>query len=222
LRRSWEGEHHIVLGKRKEMTIKIREVRTAWQPVLSLYDYALDVAEDGTPVLANGMTEELLRKGWAVIDVGHNTTDVAGVINLQPITKYSSGLRFGGRNAIAAVKRAVKDNWDVSRQLAEIEANVRDGYIDIYDERKDLTPLALEATAGLASEIASDVSMILDDPSRFHGILLTGGPAPLIRPALAQLYRRNLVLMKDPQLANARGACKFAQGPVFKLNYVEE
>lgn len=216
LRRSWEGEHPVRLGH-KEMTVTVREVRTAWQPVLSLYDYALDI-RDGKPVLSGGMTEELLRKGWAVVDVGHNTTDVAGIINLQPIEKYSGGLRFGGREVLAEVQRAIREKWGVDRQLAEIEAAVRKGKIDIYDREEDLTGLAQSAAKGLAAEIASNLSALLDDGSRFHGILLTGGPAPLIYPTLADTYPRNSVLIQDPQLANARGACKFAQGPVFKLD----
>jgi PRTRC genetic system protein D len=223
LKKSWEGEHEVILGsaegrgRRNELTITVREVRMAWQPVLSLYDYALDV-KDGQPVLAGGMTEELLRKGWAIIDVGHNTTDVAGVINLQPIEKFSGGSRFGGREVLAEVQRAIRDKWGVTRQLAEIEAAVRRGYIDVYEHEEPLTELAQSAAGGLATEIVSDVSGLLDDGSRFHGILLTGGPAPLIQPALAGAYPRNLVLMRDSQIANARGGCKFAQGPVFKFD----
>ncbi len=217
LRRSWQGEHQVKLG-RKEMTITVHEVRTAWQPVLSLYDYALAI-EEGKPKLANGMDNAKLRKGWAIIDVGHNTTDVAGVINLQPIEKFSGGSRFGGRDLLAVVQRAITDRWGIHRPLAEVEAAVRRGTIDIYDHEEDLTALAQSAAKDLAAQIVSDVSALLGDGSRFYGILLTGGPAPLLKPALFTAFPHNLILMGDSQIANARGAAKFAQMPgVFKLN----
>lgn len=219
LRRSWEGEHQVTLGKCKEMTIKVREVRTAWQPVLSLYDYALDI-KDGKPILS-GMDEDTLRKGWAIVDVGHNTTDVAGVINLRPITKFSGGSVLGGRRVLAEIQRAIVEKWHVKRQLAEIEAAVRRGYIDIYDEEVNLVELAQSAAKGLTMEIVSDITGLLDDGSYFYGILLTGGPASVIKPELSAIYPHT-ILMRDPQIANARGGCKFAQGPVFKLDQVQE
>lgn len=225
LKKSWEGEHQVTLGsargkgRRNEVTVKVREVRTAWQPILSLYDFALDV-KDGKPVLSGVMTEETLRKGWAVVDVGHNTTDVAGVINLQPIERYSGGSRFGGREVLAELQRIVRDEWGVHRQLAELERDVRKGFIDIFDEEKDLTPLIQSAGRGLATEILSDISALLDDGSRFHGILLTGGPAPSVKDTLEEAYPKNLIAVRDSQIANARGGCKFAQGPVFKFDHV--
>lgn len=217
LRRSWQGEHQVTLG-RKEMTIVVHEVRTAWQPVLSLYDYALTV-EDGVPKLAGGMDNGKLTKGWAVVDVGQRTTDVAGVIGLVPVDKYSGGSLLGGLDLLTVVSKAIMEEWGIHRPLAEIEQAVRRGSIDIYDQEVDLIPLAESATASVAAQVVTEISALLGDGSQFYGILLTGGPAPLLRPALMSAYPRNLILLADSQIANARGACKFAQGPVFKLDY---
>jgi PRTRC genetic system protein D len=216
LRRSWTGQHQIVLG-RKEMTVNVREVRTAWQPVLSLYDYSLTF--DGDQVrLTNGMNGDLLRRGWLVVDPGHNTTDRAGVINLTPVDRYTGGSRVGGRDILAVLNKRLEQEYGISRPIAELEEALRRGWLDVFSDRVDLLPLARSAAASLSAQIASDVSGAIGDGSMFYGILVTGGPADVVRPAIAQACPRNTVTaLHDSQIANARGAATWGQGPgVFK------
>lgn len=214
LRRSWEGEHQVTLG-RKEMTINIRQVRTAWQPVLSLYDHALTFV-GGEVKLAPEMDGDLLRRGWLVVDVGHNTTDRAGLIDLTPLEQYSGGSKIGGRNILAVIQASIEAEYRVHKSLPELERALRQGQIDLYAERLDLLPLARSAAGSLAAQVASDVAEGTGDGSQFYGIILTGGPADVVRPAIAKAFPRNRLFVLD-QLGNARGASKWAQGPgVFK------
>lgn len=210
LRRSWTGEHKIALG-RKEMTINIREVRTAWQPVLSLYDHAL-VFEEGEVRLADGMDGDLLRRGWLVVDVGHNTTDRAGVIDLTPVGKYSGGSRLGGKDILLVIQSAIESKYQVNKSLPELEQALRRGWIDLYADRVDLLPVARSAARSLSAQIASHVAERIGDGSQFYGIILTGGPAPVVKPAIAAKFSRQRLFVLD-QLGNARGASKWAQGP---------
>lgn len=207
--KSWVGEHQVWLG-RKEMTITIREVRTAWQPVMSLWDVALGV-RGGAPVLANGMTEQVLRKGWLVVDVGHKSFDMAGVINLTPIEQFSGGDDLGGKDLLAVLRQHIVDKYGVSRSLSELQQALRVGSIDIYDRTVDLLPLARSAGADLAAQVVTQVTGQIKDASRFHGIILTGGPAKVVQPAIARAFPRNRLYVLD-QLGNARGAAKWALG----------
>ena len=222
LRKSWTGEHEIMLG-RKEVAINIREVRTAWQPVLSLYDHALTVEvsrETGEleVKLALGMDSDKLRRGWLVVDVGYNTTDRAGVIGLTPVDQYSGGARVGGRDILAVIDKAIQREYGVSRPLAEIEQALRRGWIDIYEDRVELLPMAQSAAGSLSAQVASNVADGTGDGSQFYAILITGGPAEIVKPAIAEAFPRNqVIVLRDSQIANARGAAKWAQGPkVFK------
>lgn len=212
LRRSWTGQHRISLGH-KEMTINVREVRTAWQPVLSLYDYAL--AFDGQQVkLTNGMNGDLLRRGWLITDVGHNSTDRAGVINLTPVDQYTGGARVGGRDILAVLNKRLEGEYGISRPIAELEEALRRGWLDVFSDRVNLLPLARSAAASLSAQVASDVSDSIGDGSMFYGILVTGGPADVVRPAIARACPRNRVTaLRDAQIANARGAATWGQGP---------
>ena len=215
LRRSWVGEHKVRLGRR-EMTINMREVRTSWQPVMSLWDVALAINEDGVPVLANGMTEELLRKGWLIIDCGHNTFDMAAVVNLTPVEQWSGGSFLGGKDLLGVLQQHIVDQHGVHRSLSELQQALRVGIIDIYDEEVDLLPLTQAAGSDLAAQAVSEVSGKIKDASRFYGIILTGGPAKVLQPAMARAFPRNRLYTLD-QLGNARGAAKWALGPgVFK------
>lgn len=209
LKNSWIGQHPVRLG-RKEMTITIHEVRTAWQPVMSLWDVALGV-RGGKPVLANGMTEEILRKGWLVADVGHATFDMAGVVNLTPVEQWSGGDFLGGRDLLGVLQQHIVNQYGVSRSLSELQQALRDGTIDIYDETVDLLPLARKAGADLAAQVVSEVTGRVKDPSRFYGIILTGGPAKVIQPAMTRAFPRNRIYALD-QLGNARGAAKWSLG----------
>ena len=219
LRASWEGEHVVSLGRR-DMVITVHEVRCAWQPVLSLYDYALELreAEDGAEVvLAEGMTEERLRRGWLVADCGHNTFDLAGVIGLQPVSIFSGTSAVGGRDVLAVVRERLRQEYGADRDLAELQTCLiqRDGLLDVYEQVVDLKPLVESAANDLAVQVVSEITARVregSDASRFHGIILTGGPAKALKPVVMGAYPRNAVVALD-QLANARGACKFAQGP---------
>jgi len=214
LKKSWIGQHPVRIGRR-EMVINIREVRTAWQPVMSLWDVALTI-KDGKPFLSNGMTEEILRKGWFVVDVGHNTLDIAGVTNLTPIEQWSGGDFLGGKDLLGVLQQHIVQRYGVSRSLSELQQSLRDGTIDIYDETVDLLPLARKAGADLAAQVVSEVSGKVKDASRFYGIILTGGPAKVVQPAMMRAFPRNQVWTLD-QLGNARGAAKWALGKgVFK------
>jgi len=213
LRKSWIGTHDFVYNG-KPLEITIHDVKVTWQPILSLWDHFLTI-KDGKAALGNGMKNGDLRAGWLVVDVGYNTTDRAGVKGLTIIDKYSGGGQKGGRTILGVIVKHLENEYGVSKSLAELEEALRgDGYIDIYDERVDLKEIGESAATSVAAEIASDVAGGIGDGSQFRGIILTGGPAEMIRVPVQKACPRNAVSVRpQPQIANARGGCKYAHTP---------
>lgn len=211
--RSWIGEHHVTVNGRPR-TITIKEVRPVWQPLGSFYSYALDHA--GRAILAEDL---LLHAGFAVIDIGTNTTDLSGLIELQPVARLSGGVRIGVRDVLEIISASIEREYGVRRSLAELsEALESGGSIRIFQDEISLNGLATSATESLAQEIVSAASRQWGQGDLFHVILVSGGGAVLVGKAIKAAFPRNAEVLPRSALANAIGFYNYAQRRVFKAD----
>lgn len=210
--RSWQGEHQVIADGRPQ-TITVREVRPVWQPLGSFYAYFL--ADSG----AARVGEDVLRSGFGVVDIGFNTTDLSGVYNLEPVAKWSGGVRVGVRDALDIISAELEARYGVRRPLAELAVALRTRQpIQIYRDRVELDGLATSALTSLAEDIRGQATRQWSQADRFHTVLITGGGAALVGKALKEAFPCNAEILPDPALANACGFARFAQRKVFKAD----
>lgn len=210
--RSWQGEHRLVVDG-KPQAIAVREVRPVWQPLGSFYVRFL--AGDGTAQAA----EEVLRAGFGILDIGFNTTDLSGIHNLQPIPRWSGGVRIGVRDALEVLSAGLEARYGVRRPLAELAAALRRGQaLTVYRDSVDLNELARSALSSLAQEIVGEATRQWGQADRFHSVLITGGGAALVGRAVAAAFPRNAEILEQPALANALGFARFAQRRIFRAD----
>lgn len=210
--RSWVGIHQIEIDG-KPRTIEVQEVRPVWQPMGSLYAHLL--GDDG----AARVDEATMRKGYAIVDIGTNTTDLSAIVNLQPMAQWSGGIRLGVRDALAIIAADIERRYSVRRSLPEIAQALRAGRgIDINRETYTLDGAATTALSAFAQEVVSEVTQILAQPDRFHTILITGGGAYLVGQALKAAFPANAEILPRPALGNAIGFARYAQRRIFQAD----
>ena len=214
LTKSWVGTHKITWNGRA-MEIIVREVRPVPQPFGSFYSRTLSLSGNAT------MAKRLMRSGWAILDVGLNTTDCAGILNLQPVARWCGGIRRGVRDVLDIVAQDIERKYGVRRPLHEIARALRfGGELEIYQDTYSLDGSARVAVGQLAQEIIAEAGRRWSQGDRFHSVLVTGGGAYLMGEEIVKAFPRNAEVLDRPALANAIGFAKYAQRKVFKQDRV--
>ena len=212
--RSWMGEHQIIWNG-KSQSIAVGEVRPVWQPLGSFYARFLN---DEGAAQAN---EEILRAGFGIVDIGFNTTDLSGVHNLQPIPRWSGGVRTGVRDALEVLSASIETRYGVRRPLTELASALRRRQpLTIYRDAVDLSELAPSAMASLGQEIVGEATRQWGQADRFHSVLITGGGAALVGKVVAAAFPYNAEILPHPALANALGFARFARRRIFRADRV--
>jgi plasmid segregation protein ParM len=211
LMKSWRGEHDVVVNG-KEQTITVREVLPVWQPIGTFYARFLN--NQGTAI-ENGLKD----KGFGVIDIGTNTTDFSGIINLKPAEGLSGSVRVGVRDALGEIADYIEREYGVNREIAELaEAIEGRGTIQVYKDEIPLDELAASACVHLSQRIVGAATAKWGQADRFHTILSSGGGTGLVGKAVVAAFPRNAEIMPRSAMANVEGFCKYAQRRVFRAD----
>lgn len=211
--KSWRGEHHVTVNG-KPQTITVREVLPVWQPIGTFYARFLD--NRGVAV-ENG----LQKRGFGMVDIGTNTTDFSGIINLRPVTRLSGSVRVGVRDALGVISAHIEREYGVNREVAELaEALEGRGTIQVYQDEIPLETLAASACQHLSQQIVGAATSKWGQADRFYLVLVTGGGAALVGKALRAAFPRNAEIMPRCATANAEGFARYAQRRVFKVDRV--
>jgi len=209
--KSWRGTHNLKVNG-KSQTITVREVRPVWQPLGSFYGHFL--RNDG----AARADEATLRAGFGIVDIGLNTTDLTGLNNLQPVGRWTTGIRVGVRDALEVISADIEARYQVRRPLPELALALRQGGITIYREHYPMDGIATSALESLAQEIVSQATRQWGQADRFHTVLVTGGGAALLGERVRAAFPHNAEVLNTPGTANAVGFAKFAQRRIFKAD----
>ncbi len=207
--KSLRGEHTIMINKQERM-ITIQAVVAVPQPFGGFYSHFLD--EDGC---AQADDAEMMR-AYGFLDVGWNTTDMTAISGLQPVDKWSGGAQVGVRNLIAIVGDEITRKHGLAAEPHEIDQAIRDGYIEVFGQRNDLSALIKRATTSLANEIKARASDLWGNGERLAKVLIFGGGAAVMNGALRETFPHNSVLLDHPALSNAIGFCRFAHRQIWK------
>lgn len=123
---------------------------------------------------------QLADEAWAIIEVGHFTTDFALLRGGEWIER-SSGSCAGASSAIAHLQRSIENRTGHSITLLEASRAIETGSITLYGKRSDLTAEIELAKQLFSDEVLPFAQRLWDREARtLSGVIVAGGGANLV------------------------------------------
>ncbi|WP_432263294.1 ParM/StbA family protein [Cupriavidus sp. TMH.W2] len=194
----------------KSETLKIvqADMRVLPQPMGAYCDFYLD--KSGVPMKQHMQDSAGRKKSWAVIEVGHFTTDFLLMLEGQYIERGASsceGLNFAAEHLLR-----ILNGKGIHTNLIECEQAIRTKTILQFGQDVNIADDVAVAVSHVAQKIIAKADSLLStDVRKLHGVLLAGGGAPLIVEELQKKWP-HCVLLENPRMAVANGFCRYGMG----------
>lgn len=148
-----------------------------------------------------------------IIDVGGKTTNLLTANKLVQVDKQSGSLDTGGWSVVARVQAYLEDKYpDLGLSEYELVPHIAARSVNYRGVAVDLSSVINEAASALAVEIIGGARRLWNGAARLDAILIAGGGAHLVGPALLAEYSSQArVVGGDPVFANALGYWRFCQ-----------
>ncbi|MFA7523500.1 MAG: ParM/StbA family protein [Halothiobacillaceae bacterium] len=173
-----------------------------------------------TPVGTLSSAHDMREENWAVVEIGHFTTDFL-LIQSGRIVEKASGSCGGVRLAVEHMQRLLNQE-NIQVDHFEAEQALRERRIKYFGKALDVTEYAKQAISLIASEVMDTASRVLDPVARkLDGILIAGGGAPVIFPELS-LKWPHATIANEPRMAIAEGFCRFGMSISAKTQGAKE
>lgn len=189
------GGEHTWTADGKVYRLCVEEARCTSQPVGAFFDYLLTI--DGRPMAAR---KQATTAEVGIVSVGFNTTELLVVRNRQPVQRFTAGNRSGVRRLLELVNR------DGLYSLGELDTMLRAGALDVS-----------AALPVWAREVGGQIERHWGTAhKRFSSVIVVGGGALLLGPALTDRFNGKAIVPDDPVGATARGLYKMGQAKARK------
>ena len=146
----------------------------------------------------------------AVVDIGHQTVDMVYISGGGYVERLKRTLDLGVGGEIDAIAQMARSSA-VPRKVrhGDIVAGIFDG--SLFDAaHPHYVAGAEEHLAAYTRNLVSQIDQFMESlPSDPYGCVVAGGGAPLLRNQMG-LYRSNLLVAEEPEMANARGYWTYA------------
>lgn len=185
----------------KKMAHPDISVKVTLQPLGSYFDYFLD---DNGVVL----DRELISGRIGIIDIGFYTTDYVTVEDLDLVKNLLDTSEGGMSSVYQDIARDIYSVYGVKKEVHEVEKVLRDGYVKVYGDKKDVADLVGPRLDSFAREIESTARVLWKDGAGIDRILITGGGAEAMKSYLD--FYKHTIFVPESQIANVRGYVKFA------------
>jgi len=202
--------HKEALAHRTLEVVNAETIKVLPQPMGAFSSFALDTR--GMTVKERNRDANGAPRSWAVIEVGHFTTDFllmrrgayveAGALSCEGIHYAIDDL----------VRRLANNGFKVSH--IEAEQILRTKVLKHFGASKDVSEDVDAALEAIAATIQVTADALLSDEARkLDGVLLAGGGGALILESMKRKWP-NTLLVDDPRMAVADGYCKFGVGAI--------
>lgn len=152
-------------------------------------------------------TRSLPDESWAVVEVGHFTSDFA-LFKGGIWTEHASGSCKGAYVAAQELSRILQATNQVSVSPLEATAAIEAGWVRHYGKKVDIKPYLPAAGMPIAAEILDHATRLMERDARtLDGIILAGGGAPLVYEQLRAKWPHT-VLSADSRMSVAEGFCR--------------
>lgn len=163
-------------------------VRVAPQPVAGYSAHMLN--RKGVPQLNRAPSDE----SWAIIDVGHYSSDFILMLNGRWIEAASGGCA-GMRAAIKHIQDKLDANRGIKKEFLDVEIAMRKGFLKDWGETIDIRDEIADAYDVLAEQVFSSASELFERHIRsLDGVLVIGGGAGAVLGPLQKRWQHARVV----------------------------
>lgn len=204
LRNLLMGEHRVAREGRRAQVFNVTDCRVIPQPFGCLLAEALD--DKG-----NVVDHDLATGNIGVVDVGGKTTNLLSVSRLSEIGRETASVNVGAWDVVRAIRNWLSDhcpNLDL-RDHQLVDAIIT-RQVKYFGEPVDLGAVVDIAIEPMAEQVISQATQLWNGGAGLDAILVSGGGALLLGPAITTHFRHARVV-EEPVFANALGYYRFAQ-----------
>lgn len=155
---------------------------------------------------AIGNRHQMSKESWAVIEIGHFTTDFSLCVDGDMI-EDASGSDDGAHMVYERVSAVFEKNgW--STRIEVIDEAIKSGSYSHYGSSIDISQIIADAKAALSNKVVDTAKRLLGEygPS-LTGVLVAGGGAPLIFDGVKSQFP-NATVTSEPTFTVAEGFCR--------------
>lgn len=212
-----------LFGRQKELLaqrtqeVVAAEMKVLPQPMGAYCNFFMDAR--GVPIKDRQKRPDGKNRSWAVVEVGHYTTDFLLMREGNYIERAAvscEGVHFAAENLVRIL--AAKD---IQATPLTAEEALRTGVIIDFGERRIEAQVA-EAVDHVVQKIMTMADSVLSNDVRsLDGVLLAGGGAPILAAALQKKWPHT-VLLDSPRMAVADGFCRYGVGQMIRRAVASE
>ena len=148
-------------------------------------------------------------RSWAVVEVGHFTTDFLLMKEGQYIERVADSCEGINYAAEHLVRLLAKESIPVT--LLQAEEALRTKKVFHFGQRDVSVPVAKAVDFVVQKILAKAAALLSKDVATLDGVLLAGGGGEIIADALKEKWPHT-VLLENPRMAVADGFCRFGMG----------
>jgi plasmid segregation protein ParM len=191
-------------GRRRGQRTEITEVVILPQGLAAVLSEALDERGKIRPgPVAEGTV--------GLIDIGGHTVNVATFTELREIARQTASIDAGMWGPLTEIGKRINAAYPGQELRGhEIVEAVKTGTIRHYGQERDVSGIAQDVLKPFARQILAEASQVWGSAARLDVLLVAGGGAEVVGPALAAEYPHAQVV-HNPQWANVEGYLRFGR-----------
>lgn len=199
-----EKVHNVKRSGRRGQRIEIAKVIILPQGLAAVLSEALTEQGKIRPgPVAEGMV--------GLVDVGGHTVNVATFVELREIARQTASIDAGMWGPLTEISKRVNAAFPGQELRGhEIADAIKRGTIRHYGEERDISGIAQDVLRPFARQILAEASQIWGNAARLDVLLIAGGGAEIVGPALLAEYPHARIVA-NPQWANVEGYLRFAR-----------
>lgn len=197
---------HIVksAGRRRRQRLDIAQVVILPQGLAAVLSEALDERGRIRPGPAAEGT-------CGLVDIGGHTVNVATFHELREIARQTTSIDAGAWGPLAEIGKRVNAAYPGQDLRGhDVAEAVKRGTIRHYGETRDISGIAQDVLRPFARQILAEATQVWGSAARLDVLLIAGGGAELIGPALAAEFP-HAQIVDNPQWANVEGFLRFGR-----------
>ena len=199
------GEFRVQREGRSWQRFRVTRVVVIPQPFGTLLGEVLDLR-------GRIVNQELAKGRVGVIDVGGKTTGYLSVDKLAEVPPETGSIDVGCWEALTLIRDGVNARFPgLELEDHEVAALVAGGVsVRVRGESHDVEDVVNAALEPLAERVIAEATTLWNGAVRLDVILVTGGGAALVGPAICRHFPHARVVV-DAAFANAQGYFRYAQ-----------
>ena len=146
-----------------------------------------------------------------LLDIGGHTVNVATFKELKEIARQTASIDAGMWGPLTEIGKRINAAYPgLELRGHDVVEAVKRGTIRYYGQAVDVSEIVQDVLRPFARQVLGEASAVWGSAARLDAILIAGGGAEVIGPALAAEYPHARVV-ENPQWANVEGYLRFGR-----------